>query len=76
MTMFKKAYRNSCILGVWSGSWDSGIFNLETWTLDDWSLVTLDEWMLGPWTLGLKMTARLDSGLRVACTLDHWTLGT
>ena len=74
MTTFKKAYRKSWTLGVWSGLLDSGHLGsglldsgrLDTWTLDDW---TLDNWAFGLWTAG-----RLDSGLLDAWTLDAWTL--
>ena len=74
MTTFKKAYRKSWTLGVWSGLSDSGHLGsglldsgrLDTWTLDDW---TLDNWALGLWT-----ARRLDSWLLDAWTLDAWTL--
>ena len=74
MTTFKKAYRKSWTLGVWSGLLDSGHLGsglldsgrLDAWTLDDW---TLDNWAFGFWTAG-----RLDSGLLDAWTLDAWTL--
>ena len=64
MTMFKKAYRKSWTLGIWSGRLDSGI--LDSGRLDTWTLV---DWTLGLWTAG-----RLDSGLLDTCTLDGWTL--
>ena len=42
MTMFKKAYRKSWALGVWSGRLDSGL--LDAWTLYDCTR--------GLWTIG------------------------
>ena len=49
MTTFKKAYRKSWILGVWSGRLDSG--HLGSGLLNSEQLDTLDSARLDPWTL-------------------------
>ena len=58
MTTFKKVYRKSWTLGVWSGLLDSG--QLGAWTLDGW-------------TLGLWTPRHLGSGRLDAWTLDPWS---
>ena len=69
MTMFKKAYRKSWTLDVWSGRLDSG--HLGSGLLDSGRL---DSWTLDNWTLGLWLAGRLDSGLLDTWTLDGWML--
>ena len=49
MTMFKKAYWKSWILGVWSGRLDFGI--LDSWALGLWTTGPLDSKRLDAWTL-------------------------
>ena len=88
MTMFKKACRKSWTLGVWSRRLDSGLLDLDSWTLDDqtlglWTTGPLDFGRLDPWnldswtlddrTLGLWPHRRLDYGRLYAWTLDHWS---
>ena len=52
MTMFKKAYGKA---GLW-------MYGLNTRTLDSWTFGRLDTWTLDDWMLGLWTLRRLDSG--------------
>ena len=75
MTTFKKAYRKSWTLSVWSGLLDSGHLGyglLDSGRLDTW---TLDHWTLGLWTTGLLDSGQLSAWNLGGWTLAFWTLG-
>ena len=79
---FKKAYRKSRTLDVWSGrnAWTLDYWALDSripddWTLGLWTTGPQDSKLLDPRTLGFWTTVRLDSGRLETWTMDDWAVG-
>ena len=79
---FKKAYRKSWTLDLWSGrnAWTLDSCALDSRIPDNWTLELcttgpLDSWTLDDCTLGIWTSRVLDLGHLETWSMDDWALG-